>query len=127
MSDMSLALNADINVCTSGTAIAVSAAYDITFIISNCTSFKLQGSIDGVVSYADLAGTSSTLGASGTLTLTTTYTLSMVRCRPGFLKPVFSGTNPSVVCVRRRLRQSPKIGLVRTTQNTITDPQYGTA
>ncbi len=127
MSDYSLAQMAQItNVVTTG-IVAVDNAMDITFIFTQCTAAKVQGSANGT-DYSDIEGSSSLLGSAGTLTLTTAYTLSFVRAS-GFthMKPIFSGTNPICTCVRRWLRQSPIITIVRTVQRHIIGPVAGTA
>lgn len=127
MSELSMALNSKVDPLTSGTAVQVNGEMDLCFIITNCTAFKLQGSMDGGSTYQDIAGSSSLLGAAGTLTLSTPYVLSLTRCRQGWLKAVFSGTNPVVNLMRRYMKQQPLPGLVRTVQTTIVDPVAGTA
>lgn len=127
MPEVSLARNADIQRILTTVAVAVDDAFDMVFIISQCTAFKLQGSSDAGANYADILGSSSLLGVSGTLTAGTTYTLSLTRCRFDHVKPIFSGTNPVVNYVRRAIRQSPVVGLDRTIQTTIIDPVLGTA
>lgn len=127
MADVSLALNADIQqIATNGT-LAVNDALDVSFIINNCTAFKVQGSVDGGSTYNDIAGSGSKLGTAGTLTTTVTYTLSFIRTRFDHLKVVYSGTNPVCSFIRRWIRQSPLTTLDRTKQLTIVDPVAGTA
>lgn len=125
--EVSIAQNADINRILTNGVIAVDRAFDIAFLFTQCTSFKLQGSSDGGNSYADIAGTSSLMGAAGTYTAGTAYTLSLTRCRFDHLKAVFSGTNPTCIAYRGGIRQSPKIGRDKTIQLTIVDPALGTA
>lgn len=127
MPELSLALNADVNAVATGGIITVNQAIDLCFILTNCTSFKLQGSMDAGVTYNDIAGSSTKLGASGTLTLGNTYVESLTNCRFDHVKPVFAGTNPVCFAVRRYIRQSPIVGLDRTKQLTIIDPVAGTA
>lgn len=127
MPEVSLARNADIERILTNGVVAVAGAFDVTFIASQCTAFKLQGSLDGGSTYNDIAGSSTLLGASGTLTAGTTYSLSLTRCRFDHIKAIFSGTNPVVSYVRRVLRQAPVLNLDRTLQTTIIDPVAGTA
>jgi hypothetical protein len=127
MADLSLALNTDMARLATATGYTVNGEMDMCFVISQCTSFKLQGSFDGGSTYNDLAGTSTLLGTSGTLTASAAYLLSLVRCRCTHIKPVFSGTNPSVVLMRHWTRQAPKVSLDKTLQRTIVDPIAGTA
>lgn len=126
MPENSLALNSDVNRLATATGYAVNGAFDFSFAISQCTSFKLQGSTDGGSTYADIASTSTPLGASGTLTAANCYMLSLTRCRFTHIKPVFAGTNPSVIGIRRYIRQAPIVSLDKTKQYTLIDPQLGT-
>lgn len=126
MAELSLARNSDFARIASGAAVAVNGAFDISFVITQCTAFKLQGSMDGGSTYADVAGSSTPLGASGTLTAGTTYMVSCTRCRFSHLKPVFSGTNPTVSYIRRVMRQAPITIPDPVTQTTIIDPVAGT-
>lgn len=127
MPDLSLARNADVGRILTTVAVAVDDAQDISFFITQCTAFKLQGSMDGGSTYNDILGSSSLLGASGTLTASLAYCLSLTKCRFDHVKPVFSGTNPTVIYCRNYIRQSPKVGLDSTLQCTIIDPIAGTA
>ena len=127
MAEQTLARNCVCNQIATGAVVAVAGAYDTEFVIANCTAFKLQGSMDGGSTYNDVAGSSTLLGASGTLTLTTTYLLGLTRCRFDHLKPVFSGTNPVVSYIRRVIRQAPVTIPDTTQQVVISDPIAGTA
>lgn len=125
--EICLAQNADVERVLTGVAVLVDRAFDMAFIIAQCTAFKLQGSSDGGSTYNDIAGSSTLLGAAGTLTAGVTYTLSLTRCRFDHVKPVFSGTNPVVSYVRQGIRQSPSANVVAGTQIKIIDPALGTA
>lgn len=125
--EVSLALNCDEAAILNNGTIAVNNAMDMCFVAQNCTAFKLQGSSDGGSTYGDIKGTSSLLGAAGTLTASVSYMLSLTRCRFDHIKAVFSGTNPTCTVIRRYIRQSPIVSLDRTKQVTIIDPILGTA
>lgn len=125
--ELSLALNSKPERLATGVAVAVNGEMDLCFIITQCTAFKLQASFDAGNSYNDVAGSSTLMGAAGTLTAGTTYLQSLTRCRADHLKAVFSGTNPIVSLIRRYDKQAPPIGIDRTIQRTIIDPVAGTA
>jgi hypothetical protein len=126
VAEQTLARNCVCNQIASGAVVAVAGAYDVSFVINQCTAFKLQGSMDNGTTYNDIAGSSTNLGTSGTLTLTTTYLLSLTRTRFSHVKPVFSGTNPVVSYIRRVIRQAP-VNIPDTTQQVvIIDPVAGT-
>lgn len=127
MPEFCLAQNCDVQRIASGAAVATDDAQDLAFIIAQCTSFKLQGSLDGGSTYNDIAGSSTLVGAAGTLTAGTTYTLALTKCRFDHVKPVFAGSNPVVSYCRGWIRQSPKIGIDTTIQVKIIDPIAGTA
>lgn len=127
MSDISLALNAAVQALATNTAIKVDGALDISFLVTNCTAFKLQGSSDNGSTFNDIKNSSTLLGASGTLTASVGYIVTLVRCRFSHLKAIFSGSNPTCMVVRRWIRQSPVVGLDKTKQLTLIDPELGTA
>ena len=127
MAEISLARNSVVTVAATTVAIACNDAFDFSFLITNCTAFKLQGSFDGGSTYSDIAGSGSVLGAAGTLTLGSAYIMSLTRCRASNIKPVFSGTNPVVLVVRRVTRVVP-VNLPGTSAAvTLIDPVAGTA
>ena len=127
MAEFSLARNSVVTVAATTVAITVNDAFDISFIITNCTAFKLQGSFDGGTTYSDIAGSGTVLGAAGVLTLGSPYVMSLTRCRASHIKPVFSGTNPVVTVVRRVTRVVP-VNLPGTSAAvTLIDPVAGTA
>lgn len=125
--EVSLARNADVQRILNNGVIAVDRAFDLCFLVSQATAFKLQGSSDAGATYGDIAGSSTLVGAAGTLTVTTAYAISLTRCRFDHIKAVFSGTNPVCMAVRSSSRQAPKVAIDNTVQLTIIDPALGTA
>lgn len=125
--EVSLARNADVQrILTTGT-IKTDRAFDLCFLVTQATSFKLQGSADDGNSYNDIEGSSTLVGATGTLTASVAYAISLTRCRFDHVKAIFAGTNPTCIAVRQSARQSPKADHDNAIQVTIIDPIAGTA
>lgn len=144
--EKALVTNSVISLMANNGVVAVAGSQDVTFIPIGNATFKLQGSPDGVIGYADIAGSNMpTTGSASTAPSTTPPCMSVFRAQNnmgklsgtpqtwsstqtgiGFLKVVMdTGT---CVCIRRLNRTAPPAvgwGLPTGAQLLI-DPQYGT-
>lgn len=140
MPELSLSRNAQVLFAATNVAVNVAGALDITFVFANMATFKVQGSVDNVVSYADLAGTGFPASGQGFPSGTTLLaqpaagicqSLTLTRL-VGFnwVKPIFTalgGQTAMCFVIRRYLRQSPVINLDEVNfQRTIISPIAGT-
>lgn len=96
---------AECTVLSNGEIIQVRNAQDISFVTTQTTDFKLQGSVDGVEGYNDIedSGFTGGDGSNGQQ-----FKMSVYRCeRFTHLKVVLTGAQARAVAIRRMLRQDP--------------------
>lgn len=124
--ERSLVKSAEIVALADGDAIAVADAQVLTFIGCYATAFKLQGSSDDGATYSDIEDSAQTSDG----TVAQRNAVSLFRCKFDHVKVVMTsvgGKTAVATAIRQGIPTIPPIGFSETRNETIINPQLGTA
>jgi hypothetical protein len=124
--ERSLVKSAEIKALADGDVIAVNDSQVLSFVAAYATAFKLQGSSDDGSTYSDIAGSAQTSDGS----VSQRNAVSLFRPKFDHIKVVMTsvgGKTAVAIAIRQGIPTVPPIGFSETRNETIINPQLGTA